>query len=74
MRDLPAKEEIRTKYVKHVESIFVLAGMSQADAEKASKEVMTLETKIAAASLKMVERRDPVKTYNKVYFTQCSAP
>jgi putative endopeptidase len=45
--------------------MFLLSGMSKPDAELQSKNVMELETQIAAVSLKMVERRDPVKTYNK---------
>jgi len=59
-------KEIREKYIKHVEKMFVLAGDEEAKAvEKASK-IMSLETRLANASMTRVELRDPVKTYNKM--------
>lgn len=63
--DLPGKAEIREEYVRFISRMFVNLGMQFTEAEKWAKEVMAFETEIAAVSLKMVERRDPVKTYNK---------
>jgi putative endopeptidase len=57
-------EELRGKYVKHIENMFKLIGME--NAENAAKGVMEFETKLANISMTNVERRDPFKTYNKI--------
>lgn len=58
------KEEIREKYVQHVERLLKLSGIAGDVAGKANA-MMALETKIAESCLTMTERRDPLKTYNK---------
>jgi putative endopeptidase len=57
------KAEIRAKYKDHVRKVFELAAI--ANAEQKVSDVFDIESFLAEASLKMVERRDPVKTYNK---------
>jgi putative endopeptidase len=59
--------EIRNEYVKHISSMFQLTGLSsQAEAEKISSRIMTLETSLAKACRKMEDLRDPYKNYNKM--------
>lgn len=57
---------VREAYVAYIEKIFTLAGEKPEAAKKASEDVMALETRLAKASLTMVERRDPQKLYNRV--------
>lgn len=42
-------KEIRTKYAQHIVKMFQLAGFTEAEAQKASKAVMGIETRIAQA-------------------------
>lgn len=63
--ELESKKEQREKYVLHIAKMNVLAGISQQDADSQAKLVYDFEVILAKHSLKMVERRDPVKTYNK---------
>jgi predicted metalloendopeptidase len=44
----------------------VLSGMSESEAKQGAEVLMAFESKLASISLKRVERRNPVKTYNKV--------
>jgi predicted metalloendopeptidase len=55
---------IREQYVAHVEKMLTLAGVKNAD--KAAKDIMALETRIAKGHWDKVTNRDPVKTYNKL--------
>lgn len=59
-------KEIREKYIKFMENIFLLAGENINAAKKNAAKVMEIETRLAKASLTKVELRDPVKNYNKM--------
>lgn len=59
-------KEIREEYVKHIARMFKLAGDTESVANEKANKVMALETRLAEASLTRLERRDPVKTYNKM--------
>ncbi len=52
-------KEIRTKFEEHVGKMFQLAGFTAEEAQKAAKNVMTVETRLAEASKSAVELRDP---------------
>ena len=52
-------QKARDGYLVHVANMFKLAGYSQADAQKAAKTVMEMETALAKASLDNVALRDP---------------
>ncbi|MBJ2119833.1 peptidase M13 [Arthrobacter sp. MSA 4-2] len=54
--------ESRTKYTELLETLLGLAGTAVPGAAAAA--VFTLETRLAAASMSTVDRRDPQKTYN----------
>ncbi|MBI3886314.1 MAG: M13 family metallopeptidase [Opitutae bacterium] len=57
--------EIRKAYVAHVARMFELAGDNAGTAGAKAAAVMALETKLAEASRKLVDLRDPEKNYNK---------
>jgi putative endopeptidase len=57
-------ENIRDKYLKHLQKIFELSGVEAMQAERASTTVMDIESRLAEASLTRVELRDVQKTYN----------
>ena len=70
-RDYYAKEdaksqEIRTKYLQHVENIFALLGDAPAAAKANAETVMKMETALAKASMTRVDLRDPYKRKNKI--------
>ena len=48
--------------------MFKLIGKNEIDANKDADKVMEIETLLAKASSTRVERRDPVKNYNKMSF------
>lgn len=66
LKDDAKSEEIRRKYVAHVQKMFELAGEKPEQAKADAAAVMTLETALAKGSLDLVSRRDPEKQYHKV--------
>ena len=58
-------EEIKEKYVDFVADMLGYIGYSKEEAEESAEEIMELETRLAEASMDNVERRNPIKTYNK---------
>lgn len=63
--------DIRIKYQQHVERMLALAGHTQAAVE--ASHVVVLEAAIARVHWSAVERRDPVKAYNKLTLEQVKA-
>jgi putative endopeptidase len=59
LKDDPKNVETREKYVAHVTRMFTLAGDSEQQAGARAKSVLALETRLAAAQLDRVARRDP---------------
>jgi endothelin-converting enzyme/putative endopeptidase len=59
-------EEIRQKYLQHIQKIFQLTGADDESASKNAETVMRLETALAKASMTRVERRDPYKLKHKM--------
>lgn len=59
-------KEIRYEYVKHIAKMFVLAGYDETSATAKASKVMTLETRLANASMTRLETRDPEKVYHKM--------
>ncbi|NNJ54517.1 MAG: M13 family metallopeptidase [Bacteroidia bacterium] len=54
-------EEDRKSYVNHINTMFKLAGLDEVPGEN----ILQLETRLAEISWSRLERRDPVKAYNK---------
>ncbi len=59
-------EDIRQRYVDHVQQMFELLGDSPTQAATESETVMRIETAMAKASLTRVELRDPYKIFHKM--------
>jgi putative endopeptidase len=55
---------IRKAYQEHIGRMLQLLGDTHAAAESAAREVMALETRLAAASMPVEEQRDPHAIYN----------
>ncbi len=66
LKDDAKSEEIRQKYVAHVQKIFELSGEKPEQAKADAARVMRLETALAKGSLDLVSRRDPEKQYHKM--------
>lgn len=60
----PRSQEIRKEYLVHLEKMHKLMGEKAADAKKAAKTIMNIETKLAEISLTRKENRDPHRTLN----------
>ena len=59
-------EEIRQKYLLHVQKMLELIGDPPATAKHEAATIMRIETALAKASLTRVERRDPHKLFHKM--------
>src|SRR5512143_470379 len=59
-------KDLRVKYSNHVAKMFALLGDDAAKAAAEAKTVLDIETKLAAASMTRVERRDPDATYHRM--------
>ncbi len=63
-------QEIRQRYLEHVQRMLQLQGESAADAQSDAKAVMNTETALAKASLTRVEKRDPYNLKHKMSLDQ----
>lgn len=62
-------KDIRVAYDRYVTSVFQLLGADSTTASKKSKSHMALETRLAGASRKLEDLRDPYRNYNKFAIT-----
>jgi putative endopeptidase len=65
--------DIRAAYLAHIQRLFVLGGMQEADAEHDARQVLALETRLARASLSKVDQRDPYKLFHPMSFGKLTA-
>ncbi len=63
-------KEIRDKYVIHVSKMFDLLDKNPQSSSENAKKVMSIETKLANASMTLLAMRDPNKVYNKMSLEQ----
>src|SRR3989344_6851083 len=63
---------VRTAYGKHVVAIFRLMGRTAGEAKRETATLLTLETKLAKASRKKEDLRDPHKNYTKMTVAKLS--
>jgi predicted metalloendopeptidase len=63
-KDDDKSKEIRAAYLKHIETMFGLAGFD--DPAGSAQKIYALEEQLAKGQWTRVENRDPQKTYNKV--------
>jgi putative endopeptidase len=59
-------QEIRKRYVQHVQRMLTLLGESYPDAQADAQTVMAIETPLAQASLTRVEKRNPYNLKHKM--------
>jgi putative endopeptidase len=66
-------DEIRRKYVEHIQRMFELLGEPRASAQAHAQSVMNIETAMAKASLTRVDKRDPYKLFHKMSLREVQA-
>ncbi|MEJ0053204.1 MAG: M13 family metallopeptidase [bacterium] len=66
LKDDAESKRVRGAYVRHIEAMHRLLGLSPKDCTTASETVMRIETMLARASMKKELARDLEKTYHKV--------
>jgi putative endopeptidase len=69
-KDDEKMKALRAAYVKHIETMFGLAGFP--DGAGSAKKIYALEEQLAKGQWTRVENRDPQKTYNKVEIAKLS--
>jgi putative endopeptidase len=63
---------IRKAYVKHIAKMLELQGQDSASASLSATNILSLETKLAKVSRKLVDLRDPYANYNKMAINDLS--
>jgi putative endopeptidase len=63
--DEPEQKRVREAYVVHIEKLLKLAGFAKNDIARAQEVVLRIETRLAKASMKKEDTRDPEKVYHK---------
>jgi endothelin-converting enzyme/putative endopeptidase len=66
-------KEAREKYLVHIAAMFKLAGWNEKTSAAAAQTIMSMETKLAEASLDNVALRDPTATDHNTTFAQLQA-
>jgi len=66
LKDDAKSQELRAKYVAHVQKMLELAGEATPAAATDAQSVMRIETALAKGSMTRVERRDPKATYHRM--------
>jgi putative endopeptidase len=59
-------QDIREKYVAHIQKMLEFAGTPAAEAAKQAQAIMGLETRLATASMPRADRRDPKNIYHRI--------
>ncbi|MGV3630362.1 MAG: M13 family metallopeptidase [Bacteroidota bacterium] len=60
------KKGLLNKYKEHIKAIFKLAGYSEEDAQKAARNTVAIETRLAEKMMTQAELRVPENSYNKL--------
>lgn len=61
--------KIRDAYVPHIQKTFEISGQDSVTARQDAQQIFDLEKRLAAASRKLEDLRDPYKNYNKFSLT-----
>lgn len=73
LSDNASLTDVRSKYLDHVQKIFVLAGENEAKAKADAATVLRMETAMAKAAMDSVKRRDPKNVNNVMSLQQVEA-
>jgi putative endopeptidase len=65
----PRTTAIRNAYPKYITTVLTLTGVDSNEAAKKATDIVALETKLAKASRKLEDLRDPYANYNKMAIT-----
>lgn len=65
-----ASQKARVKFVEYAAGLFSIMGYSPAKAEASAKNLLAFETKLAVASRKTEDLRDPFSNYHKMSLAQ----
>ena len=68
-----ASEKLKKQYVEHVAKMFMLLGDPSDEASRHAATVMSMETRLAQASMTPVEERDPNAIYHKMTLSELDA-
>jgi len=68
-KDDSATKNIRAAYIKYITNTLVMSGEEAVTAGKEANDIIALETKLAQASRKIEDLRDPNANYNKMAIT-----
>lgn len=66
MKDDQRSKDIQAAYLVHIQKMFALIGADEATAKANAAKVYDLEKRMAAASMTLLEQRDPQKVYHKM--------
>jgi len=66
MKDDQRSKDIQAAYLVHLQKMFALTGSDEATAKANASIVYNLEKRMAAASMTLLEQRDPQKVYHKM--------
>lgn len=69
----PQSKQILEEYDNYVQNMFSLLGGAKEKAASEAKTVLSIETRLAEASMTRVERRDPKATYNMMTLVQANS-
>ena len=64
--------DIRNQYLKYITNVLVMAGEDSLASATAATNILAVETKLAQASRKLEDLRDPYTNYNKMAITDLS--
>lgn len=64
------QQRVRDAYLVHVEKLLRIAGYPASEAREAVRAILAIETRLARASMKKEELRDPDKLYNRHTLTR----
>ncbi|MDQ6633789.1 MAG: M13 family metallopeptidase, partial [Gemmatimonadota bacterium] len=73
LRDDPAMQSIRTKYVDYMTKLFALAGDAPETAASDAQKVLALETALARGAVPRVQLRDPNSRYHPMTIAEANA-
>lgn len=61
-----SNKAIRAEYVAHMDRMLQLIGIPASETNRAAQGILAFETKLAQASRKLEDLRDPIRNYNKM--------
>jgi len=65
LTDDSRSKDLREKYSGYIGRMFKMLGDNETSSAQSAQKILTFETRLAKAAMSRLERRDPVKTYNK---------